>query len=157
MGDRELILRAGDREYTAAIDAAGAVSVDGSDPIPVRATGGGTVRVGSGSGRQAWVAASGSTRWVFLDGEVFEFEAQDSRRPRPAAAAHAALFAPMPATVVRVDVAAGATVRKGDTLLILEAMKMVLPVRAPADGVVRAVLCQPRDLVKPGVPLVEME
>ncbi len=152
-----LILRAGDHDYKATVHTDGTVSIEDGSPIPLRATGAGMVRVGSGSGQQAWVAASGSTRWVFLNGEVFELDAQDARRRRPAATAHAALVAPMPATVVRVDVAPGATVRKGDTLLILEAMKMELPIRAPADGVVRAVLCRARDLVKPGVPLVEME
>lgn len=154
---RVLLLRAGDRDYHATIDADGSVSIDGGPTIPVRPTGAGTVRVGPGGGQRAWVAVAGSTRWVFLDGEVFELDAQAARRRRPAAAAHAALFAPMPSTVVRVDVAAGDAVRQGDTLLILEAMKMELPVRAPADGVVRAVLCRARDLVKPGVPLVEME
>ena len=62
----------------------------------------------------------------------------------------------MPATVVRIDAAPGNAVRRGDTLIILEAMKMELPVRAPADGKVTAVLCKPGDLVQPGVALVEI-
>ena len=63
----------------------------------------------------------------------------------------------MPATVVRVDAAPGDTVHRGDTLIVLEAMKMELPVRAPADGTVKAVHCKPGDLVQPGVPLIEIE
>jgi biotin carboxyl carrier protein len=63
----------------------------------------------------------------------------------------------MPATVVKVFVEAGARVSKGDTLLMLEAMKMELPVKAPRDGVVRAVRCQAGELVQPGVSLVELE
>jgi urea carboxylase len=63
----------------------------------------------------------------------------------------------MPGTVVRVDVAPGATVRRGDTLVILEAMKMELPIRATSDGVVKALHCRPGDLVQPGVPLVDVE
>lgn len=156
MGRRTLILRTGDREYGAAIDDSGAVSIDGGEPLPVRAIGAGEVRVGAGGGGRVHVAAAGATRWVFADGEVYEIEIRDARRARPAASTHAALTAPMPATVVRVEVEPGQAVRRGDTLVILEAMKMELPVRAPADGVVRAVSCRAGDLVKPGVPLVEM-
>jgi biotin carboxyl carrier protein len=67
------------------------------------------------------------------------------------------LGAPMPATVVKVLAEPGARVTKGDTLVMLEAMKMELPVRAPRDGVVRAIRCQPGELVQPGVDLVELE
>lgn len=62
----------------------------------------------------------------------------------------------MPATVVSVEVAPGAAVRHGDTLIILEAMKMELPIRATADGIVKAVHCKAGDLVQPGVALIEM-
>ena len=51
----------------------------------------------------------------------------------------------------------GDTVRRGDTLIILEAMKMELPVRALADGTVKAVHCKPGDLVQPGVALIVIE
>jgi biotin carboxyl carrier protein len=93
---------------------------------------------------------------VFVDGEAFELEAVQGRR-RPGAEARGSLAAPMPATVIRVDVAPGDSVRKGDSLVILEAMKMELPVRAPADGIVKSVHCQAGDLVKAGASLVELE
>jgi biotin carboxyl carrier protein len=48
-------------------------------------------------------------------------------------------------------------VKKGDTLLVLEAMKMELPVRAPGDGTVTAVSCREGELVQAGVVLVELE
>lgn len=47
--------------------------------------------------------------------------------------------APMPGTVLSVEVQPGATVRRGDTLVRLEAMKMVNQVRAHRDGVVAEV------------------
>jgi biotin carboxyl carrier protein len=62
----------------------------------------------------------------------------------------------MPATVVSVEVEVGAVVRQGDTLVVLEAMKMELPIRATADGTVTAVRCKAGDLVQPGVPLIEI-
>jgi biotin carboxyl carrier protein len=54
-------------------------------------------------------------------------------------------------------VAPGNQVKAGDTLLVLEAMKMELPVRAAANGQVRAVNCREGELVQPGVDLVEMD
>jgi biotin carboxyl carrier protein len=106
--------------------------------------------------RRSHAVASGDTRWVFVDGEVYEFEVQRPGR-RGASSHHASLSAPMPATVRRINVVPGARVSKGDTLLVLEAMKMELPVRAPDDGVVTAVSCKEGDLVQAGVPLLEIE
>jgi biotin carboxyl carrier protein len=70
---------------------------------------------------------------------------------------HQSLTAPMPATVLKVLVTPGSTVRTGDTIMILEAMKMELPVRVTADGVVRTVSCREGDLVQAGALLVELE
>jgi len=59
------------------------------------------------------------------------------RFPDPSAAAQAgSLLAPMPGTVVRVEVAVGDHVTAGATILALEAMKMEHAIRAPAAGVV---------------------
>ena len=149
-----MILRDSRGEYRATIEPDGRVSIDGTI-VAATVLAPGELRVGD-TGR-AWVCASGDTRWVFLDGEVFEIEVQPEGRRRRAASAHASLSAPMPATVVRVEVAAGAVVRHGDTLVILEAMKMELPIRASVDGTVTAVHCKPGDLVQPGVALIDIE
>ena len=50
-----------------------------------------------------------------------------------------AVKAPMPGSIVRVNVKVGDAVKKGDVLLVLEAMKMENDVCAPADGTVKAV------------------
>ena len=63
----------------------------------------------------------------------------------------------MPATVVRINTPVGTAVKRGETLLVLEAMKMELPIRANADGTVKAVNCRVGELVQPGVPLIELE
>jgi 3-methylcrotonyl-CoA carboxylase alpha subunit len=74
---------------------------------------------------------------------------------RTATSAAAALIAPMPATVIRVKVKPGDPVRKGDVLIVLEAMKMELPLRALGDGVVSAVRCREGELVQADATLVE--
>ena len=112
-----------------------------------------------GRSMQAWIAVTGDTRWVFVDGRVYtlvEPSTQPSARRR--GPGHDGLLAaPMPATVRRVLVAAGDVVGAGDTLMILEAMKMELPVRASAAGTVRSVLCARGELVQPGVTLIDVE
>jgi biotin carboxyl carrier protein len=62
----------------------------------------------------------------------------------------------MPATVVKILVTAGQAVKQGETLVVLEAMKMELPIRAPADAVVQAINCREGELVQPERPLVEL-
>ena len=64
--------------------------------------------------------------------------------PAPAAANGAGeqISAPMPGTILDVKVANGQTVKKGDVLLILEAMKMENEIMAPADGTVTSVIAK---------------
>ena len=107
---------------------------------------------------RAFVAAQGETRWVFHDGRVFEFsiEAEAAARRR-STHHHGPLTAPMPATVLAIHVKPGDRVARSQTLLVLEAMKMELPLRAAGDGVVRAIHCREGDLVQPGASLIDLE
>ena len=95
--------------------------------------------------------------WIFQNGRVFEIPADAERGRRRTAHAHGSLMAPMPATVVAVNALKGDAVRRGDVLIVLEAMKMELPVRSPGDGTVAAVHCRPGDLVQPDVSLIDLE
>jgi biotin carboxyl carrier protein len=104
-----------------------------------------------------YAVASGGVVWVFHDGAVHEMATDEAGGRRRTARAHGALTAPMPATVVAVKVGPGDAVRAGDTLIVLEAMKMELPVRAPGDGTVKTVHCRPGDLVQPDVSLIDLE
>jgi biotin carboxyl carrier protein len=63
---------------------------------------------------------------------------------------------PMPGTVLDVLVEAGERVERGDTLVKLEAMKMVNAIKAPHDGVVEEVLASPGQQVGYGAGLVRL-
>lgn len=73
---------------------------------------------------------------------------------RAAPAGGAVLPAPMPGIVLEVLVGAGATVRRGDPLVVLEAMKMRNTIRAPRDALVVEVPVEAGQPVGPGQPLV---
>ena len=116
-----------------------------------------TVRVGDRD-VVATLVRDGRRTWAHAAGHVFVVDPPEPGGRRTAAAAdHDALSAPMPATVVRVNVAPGDAVADGDIVVLLEAMKMELPIRAPRAGTIARVNCRAGELVQPGVPLVDLE
>jgi biotin carboxyl carrier protein len=122
----------------------------------VESLGNGRFRVAD---RLAYGVADNRRTWVFLDGRTFVIEPDDRDAP---ARVHVtddqvALSAPMPATVLAIKVAPGQDVAAGDLLVLLEAMKMEMPITAPRAGRVKSVACREGELVQPGVPLVELE
>ena len=103
------------------------------------------------------VATSGNATWVFVDGHVWQIESAGGERARKKSGGDKTVMSPMPATVVAINTEPGKTVAEGDTLIVLEAMKMELPIRAPRSGIVKAVHCAKGELVQPGVNLLEIE
>jgi len=102
----------------------------------------------------AW---DGETCWVHADGRVWRLAlAEAGRRSSSTTDDEVALASPMPASVRAIHVQAGQAVSGGDVLIVLEAMKMELPIRAPRDAVVAGVRCTVGDLVQPGVQLVQL-
>jgi biotin carboxyl carrier protein len=106
-----------------------------------------------------YVAGPRGSTWAFWNGEVFHEAA-------PPAAEHTGqdrpgglrtLSSPMPATIIKVIAMPGMAFKRGDTLVVVEAMKMELPIAAEHDGIVKAVHCREGDLVQAGQPLIELE
>jgi acetyl-CoA/propionyl-CoA carboxylase biotin carboxyl carrier protein len=94
-----------------------------------------------------------------VDGFVAEIkkEASAASRGRSKGRGDSGVMTPMPATVVSINAAAGHSVNEGDTVIVLEAMKMELPIKAPRTGIVKAIHCAKGDLVQPGVSLLEID
>ena len=77
--------------------------------------------------------------------------------PAPAAVEGEAVKAPMPGTILSVNVKAGDSVKSGAVLAILEAMKMENEIMAPRDGVVAAVHVNKGESVDTGAPIVSLQ
>lgn len=67
------------------------------------------------------------------------------------------LTAPMPGKIIALNVGAGDSVKQGDVLLVMEAMKMEHSIQAPADGIVAELFFAVGDQVAEGAELVTME
>lgn len=111
------------------------------------------------SGRQYAVKLEGNT--AIVNGKSYPISVQEGLAAAPAAAPAAAQSGPaeavkaqMPGTVVRIVADAGSSVSAGDTLLVLEAMKMEVEVKAPCAGTVSNVVVAAGNQVNTGQELV---
>lgn len=120
---------------------------------------------------------------VNLNGKAFEVEMPQSERkvqrpaapaaapkaaapvakaaPAPAAPAASAggrpVNAPLPGVVIKINAKVGDKVSTGDTILVLEAMKMENNITADSNGTIKAILCKEGDQVQSGQALVELD
>jgi oxaloacetate decarboxylase alpha subunit len=157
---KKLQARVADATIALDVHADGSVGIDGGS-YAVEQIEPGVYLVTDGTRR--WtvaVAGSPDERWVSVDGHtaIVEIASADSTsRKKTRGGGHDALMAPMPATVVKLLVEPGGLVAEGDTLIVLEAMKMELAVRAPRAGTVSKINCQVGELVQPGAALLELD
>ena len=104
-----------------------------------------------------YVASDGDLRYVHVNGNTITLTAIDERTSRRKSSGQEGdLTAQMPGQVVDVLVKEGDKVSSGQTLVILEAMKMEIRVTAPAEGVVQGVFIAQGDIVERGQRLIEI-
>jgi biotin carboxyl carrier protein len=115
-----------------------------------------------GRAQLVYVAGTRGNVWAFSGGEVFverdSAPGQNAGGQNPStgrsASAVEPLRSPMPGTVLRIMVEPGSTVKAGTTAIVMEAMKMELPLRALDDAVVAEVKCREGELVDADAELV---
>ncbi|RZA26142.1 MAG: 3-methylcrotonyl-CoA carboxylase, partial [Lysobacteraceae bacterium] len=113
-----------------------------------------TIRLGEAS-LHGSVRRDGDLFHVFTGGRHFTLSYNDPMaHAGETEAAGGRLTAPMPGKVVAVLASAGKEVKKGEPLVIMEAMKMEHTISAPSDGLVEEVLYQVGDQVADGAPLL---
>ncbi len=126
--------------------------------VRARLSGDGTLLVTPDGGApfRATVTREGVDAWVSVGGRTVRI--LEATRSAGHGTGHGGgLEAPMPGKVMRVICAPGDAVTQGETLVVVEAMKMEHAVKSPRDGVVAEVRVEQGALVSPGQPLVVLE
>ncbi len=100
--------------------------------------------------------ADGNKRAMWVNGRSFTYQKIEQQR-RTTIDDDSTLSATIPAIVANILVSEGDVVTDGDKLILLESMKMVIPIQAQADGVISSINCAIGDSVQPGVTLIEMD
>jgi biotin carboxyl carrier protein len=98
----------------------------------------------------------GDKRQLWSNGRLVYYQrVREGAAAAPDAQA-ASLSASIPAVVSEILVDVGDQVSSGDKLILLESMKMILPIEAPCAGLITAINCKPGEAVQSGVQLVEI-
>ena len=148
----------GEKAYTISIDGQDTVMIDGRViPIDMQASLDGTLHslLIDGRSHAVRLQANEDCYRVQIGGEIYEVVVEDERTHRLAGvksalggqAGEVVIKAPMPGVIVETAVAAGDVVTKGQTLVVLESMKMHNEFKAPKDGTIHALRVKKGDKV----------
>ncbi|MCL4869554.1 MAG: hypothetical protein KJ063_11340 [Anaerolineae bacterium] len=100
--------------------------------------------------------AQGQERQLWFNGQTFTYQRLREQGQTRDSHEDGSLAATIPAIVSQVLVQVGDVVQSGDRLILLESMKMVIPIQAPYAGTVQAIHCTPGEAVQPGVQLLTL-
>jgi len=107
----------------------------------------------------AYISSDNAKRWVTVNGQTFVLTKLSDVRKGGHGHHHAAgeLTAPMPGQIRAVNVSEGEVVTKGQTLLVIEAMKMEIRIQSPLDGVVKKLFVKQGQTVEREQILIEID
>lgn len=97
--------------------------------------------------------------WVHVAGRAhcIELQKQRSHKKQDQLKDPTKIFAPMPGKIIKVNVSAGMKIEEGETLVVMEAMKMEYAMKAATSGVAETVTCKQGGQVALGDLLVEIK
>ncbi len=127
--------------------------------IPVEILNGEYASVGGQRGRYAARITEEGTE-IWWQGRSYLVVSESSSSPRRAKKAGASalrIISQMPGTVLKLNVQAGDSVQPGQALLVMESMKMEMPLESQIKGVVKSVLCEVGQRVERNALLIELE
>ncbi|AXH98587.1 pyruvate carboxylase [Sporosarcina sp. PTS2304] len=105
--------------------------------------------------RVLYFELNGQSRQVVI--QDFHIETKDVKKPKADPTNESHIAATMPGTVLQIAVSLGARVKRGEHLLITEAMKMETTIQAPFDGVIKEIFVGAGDSISTGDLLIELE
>jgi len=101
--------------------------------------------------------AFGRKRQLWVNGSSLEFErVEEQTHSTSREEMGDSLASSIPAVAREILVATGDRVAAGDRLILLESMKMIIPIVAPHSGTVTAINCEEGQSIQPGVALVNL-
>jgi 3-methylcrotonyl-CoA carboxylase alpha subunit len=107
-----------------------------------------------------WEYGEGSARVVSLHSDTAgaaQMTVYPAAAPRQGSSSQSVILAPMPAKIIAVDIAVGDRVAQGDSMLLLESMKMETRLAATRPGIIKSVFVSEGELVESGRPMFEFE
>ncbi len=162
----EYTFQVGDDEHAVTVEKRGegyVVNADGRElDVELVAVGEGRyVLVADGEVTDVVIARDGARRYVAVNGYVIALDEGGEERAGAVAeevvAGVQTIRAPMPGKVVKVAAAAGDAVAKGQTVVVVEAMKMEHRLAAAGPGVIKSILCAEGRNVAAAEALAEVE
>ena len=105
--------------------------------------------------RAAGHTGSGDERQIWVNGRYHTYQ-RVRQRGKGAGLGEGSLAASIPAVVTEILVSLGDTVNEGDRLILLESMKMVIPIQAPYHGTITSINCTAGESVQAGIALIEL-
>ncbi len=154
----------GERQYTIEINRDDQIAIDDVVyPIDLRAIDEATFSLLiDNASLEALVEATNGEIQVLLRGRLYTARVEDERASRlnrsggglHAGSGEVTINSPMPGLIVSIAVSEGQTVKKGQTIVVLESMKMENELKAPRDGTIASIKISPRQSVDQGQPLV---
>ena len=154
----------GERQYTIEINRDDQITIDGvAQPIDLRVIDEATFSLLiDNASHEALVETNNGEILVLLRGRLYTARVEDERASRlrqsgggmHAGAGEVTIKSPMPGLIVAVAVAEGQAVVKGQTIVVLESMKMENELKAPRDGTITSIKISPRQSVEQHQPLV---
>ena len=107
---------------------------------------------------QVWAQTLGNEVWIHFDGKTFIKELKSKRKSRSQGSEQKNnITAPMPGKILAVKTSEGSSLKKGDLIVVMEAMKMEYSLKAPSDCKITKINCKTGDQVNLKQILVELE
>lgn len=104
-----------------------------------------------------WIERKKDTLWIHYKGQTWSWPFRKTKNKEEIPSLKNKLFSPMPGKIQLISFKEGDAVRKGDTLLVMFAMKMEYTFKAKGAGKIKKIYCNKNDIIKENELLLEID